>query len=56
MNELQQLLNTLNQKFDVIEAKLDYLLNRVQGGCYLCGNRTQTCKLTDCPHRDTNPF
>ena len=53
----QDLINTLEAKFDAIEAKLDYLLNKVQGGCYLCGNHTLTCKLSDCPHRDnTNSF
>ena len=50
----QTLITTLESKFDAIEAKLNYLLTRVEGGCYLCGNRTVTCKLSDCPHADTN--
>ena len=54
MTPLDELLQHLNQKFDAIEIKLDYLLTKVENGCYLCGNRTVTCKLSDCPHADTN--
>ena len=50
----QTLINALEAKFDAIEAKLNLILNRLEGGCYLCGNRTLVCKLSDCPHRDTN--
>ena len=50
----RELITTLERKFDEIESKIDYLLRRVENGCYLCGNRNLTCKMTNCPYENQN--
>ena len=50
----RELLTTIEQKFDYIEERLELLWNRVNSGCYLCGNRTPACKLSDCPHENNH--